>query len=117
EEYIQQMEDMEESKHDELWQEIVTENTIDDCLSGIYSHLVTDYIETPLKNTTTLKMDMDALINTDVEKTTMEALVESAKMFPGPETTVCLFPQGNDMYFSGVTLDAGKISIFHSASL
>ena len=82
EQYIQEANDANESKRGQLWKDIVIDNTLDDCLSGVYPDLVTDFIDQPLKDTTTLTLDIDALSASNVDETILEVLEDSAKMFP-----------------------------------
>lgn len=116
-EYVQKAKDTNnESTRWDLWQKVVMNHVQVQCLSGAYSHLVDDFINFPPKDLESLKNDIELLNAANAEDTTLEALKASAKKFPGPDTTVCLFPQGSSNS-SGVTLDAGKISIFYSPYL
>src|SRR5699024_10514340 len=63
-----------------------------------------------------LKTDADILGDANFEDVAIKALETSAKEFPGPDTTVCLLPQGSEMNFLGVNLGAGIISVFYDTS-
>ncbi|MFJ8261242.1 DUF2268 domain-containing putative Zn-dependent protease [Rummeliibacillus sp. NPDC094406] len=115
--YVEKTKDTDsESERSELWKKIVMDNIQDQCLSGEYSHLVKEYVSTPPGNLENLKRDVGILNSSNLEEATIEALEASAKILPGPETTVCLLPRGDKVNFLGVNLDAGKISIFNSPS-
>ncbi|HEU5140757.1 MAG TPA: DUF2268 domain-containing putative Zn-dependent protease [Bacillales bacterium] len=100
------------SERAELWQRIVMDHVRSRCLTGAYSFLVEDYVYFPPKHLGKLQYTIELLKDSNIENSVVEALKASSRKFPGPETTVCLFPQGGS-HFAGVTLDAGKISIFY----
>lgn len=117
EKYVQEAEEVDKNNHYELWQETVINDIREDCFSGVYSHIVEDYITSPPASLQSTDSYIEELNTSDVENTIIEALEASAKEFPGPETTVCLLPQDDEIYFSGVNVDAGKISVFYSGIL
>ncbi|WP_158701555.1 DUF2268 domain-containing putative Zn-dependent protease [Lentibacillus sp. Marseille-P4043] len=115
--YVQKAKDTNsESDRSELWQKLVKDHIQDQCLNGEYSHLVKEYVSTPPESLENLKVDIEMLDSSNLEEAIIEALKASAKKFPGPETTVCILPQGNGTNSSGVTLGSGKITIFYSPS-
>lgn len=115
--YIQKAEDTDsESERKALWEDIVMNHIQDQCLSGEYSHLVKSYVSAPPEDLESLKIDAGILDASNFEEVAIEALEASAKELPGPETTVCLLPQGGEMNFLGVTLGAGEISVFYNTS-
>ncbi|HLR03032.1 MAG TPA: DUF2268 domain-containing putative Zn-dependent protease [Virgibacillus sp.] len=115
--YVKKAEETDsESERAELWENIVMDHIQDQCLSGEYSHLVRNYVYASPEDLESLKTDADILEDANFEDVAIKALETSAKEFPGPETTVCLLPQGSEMNFLGVNLGAGLISVFYDTS-
>ncbi|MCA1011819.1 DUF2268 domain-containing putative Zn-dependent protease [Halobacillus halophilus] len=117
EEYVKKAEEtVEQSDRQKLWKTIVMDRVQDACLRGEYSHLVKEYVNIPPRELKEVKDDITMMQASELEKTVLQALEKSADTLPGEDTTVCLLPQG-EMSFPGVTVGAGKISLFNVASV
>ncbi|WP_163527248.1 DUF2268 domain-containing putative Zn-dependent protease [Halobacillus ihumii] len=110
--YVKKAEETEDvSERYKLWQDIVIDHIQESCLSGVYSHLVKEYVNTPPKELEKVKNDIAMLRASESEEAALQALKKSAYALPGTDTTVCLLPNGNVDY-AGVNVGEGKISVF-----
>ncbi|MFZ0368392.1 MAG: DUF2268 domain-containing putative Zn-dependent protease [Halobacillus sp.] len=117
EEYVKKAEETDaRSERKKFWKTIVMDHVQESCLSGEYSQLVKEYVSTPPRELKEVKDDITMIRASELENTALQALKKSADTLPGEDTTVCLLPQG-EMSFPGVTVGAGKISLFNVSSV
>ena len=117
EEYVKKAEETDErSERKRFWKTIVLDHVQEPCLSGEYSQLVKEYVSTPPRELKEVQDDITMIRASELENTVLQALQKSAETLPGEDTTVCLLPQG-EMSFPGVTVGAGKISLFNVSSV
>ncbi|MFN7249922.1 MAG: DUF2268 domain-containing protein [Anaerobacillus sp.] len=116
EEYITQVRNDENSNLRAVFKETVIIPVWDACFrDGEYLELMMPYFNTVegYDNLDHLEIQIGKMKSADLEEQIEEALLKSAQLLPGPDTTVCVLPRLSTVEFAGVNVGSGKITLLY----
>ncbi len=115
-EYIRKVREDQDANKRAVFNDTVIIPVWDACFrGGEYLELMMPYFNgvEGFENVDQLEKQIHKMKSANLEKYIEEALLKSAELLPGPDTTVCILPALSTVHASGINVGAGKITIFY----